>query len=227
MRPTYAKKDKTSKEDKTKIIGKAKRDLSAASLKSILLNMPEDEVHEIYYKKLLLFFIVDQFLLPTTNPECSEAVANGKSNLVACTPVLETMLFDRITKLKPDDSGKFVSTMPHVFKYETLRKSSADWHKKLKYLSQADVENCPYCEENIGVAENTGGEAGNVTSDVENIGGEALGNIGDHVETSLNRVENIGGQVNTPIIETSTVVVADQTNEEIDVGTSTPIPSSH
>jgi uncharacterized membrane protein len=50
------------------------------------------------------------------------------------------------------------------------------------------------------VAKNTGGEAGNVTSDVENIGGEALGNIGDHVETSENIgveiSENICGQVN-------------------------------
>ncbi|WJX51679.1 hypothetical protein P8452_37850 [Trifolium repens] len=54
--------------------------------------------------------------------------------------------------------------------------SSAYWHSKLECLSQADVENCPFCE-NFGVAENTGGEAGNVTSDVENIGGEALGNI--------------------------------------------------
>jgi hypothetical protein len=60
------KKEKTSKEDKTKITGKTKRDLSAASLKSILQNMPDDEVNRIYYKKLLLFFIVDQFLLPTS-----------------------------------------------------------------------------------------------------------------------------------------------------------------
>jgi hypothetical protein len=52
----------------------------------------------------------------------AELVAKRKLNFVACTQVLETMLFDRIPKLKPVDSKKFVSTMPHVFKYETSRK---------------------------------------------------------------------------------------------------------
>ena len=45
------------------------------------------------------------------------------------------------------------------------------------------------------MAENTGGEAGNVTSDVENIGGEAFGNIGDYVETS----EDIGVKISENI----------------------------
>lgn len=64
------KKEKNTKGDKTKInkTGKTKREFSTARLKQVLMNLPvEDLASKEYYKKLLLFYILDQFLLPSSD----------------------------------------------------------------------------------------------------------------------------------------------------------------
>lgn len=65
---TKTKKEKIDRGDKTKIAGtkKSKRELSCHGLKEILQHMPKDEAYEENYKKLVLFYILDQFLLPSS-----------------------------------------------------------------------------------------------------------------------------------------------------------------
>lgn len=69
----------------------------------------------------------------------SNNVASGKPNFVACTPVLEAMLFERIEKLQPPQSSSYVFPMPSVFKYKSCQYSSNLWSKKVESLTQSDV----------------------------------------------------------------------------------------
>ncbi|MCH97061.1 hypothetical protein A2U01_0018054, partial [Trifolium medium] len=136
------------------------------------------------------------------------------------------MLFDRIPKLKPKDSDKYVSTMPHVFKYKTLRGSSADWCSKLESLSQSD---CPHCvrDEETEFIENTVGEAGREGGNHDTSDVEALENTdveASNVDPTFNveASKNIGAKV----VDQEVVAAAEQVDVVDEEAVAVVAPSS-